>query len=193
MYCKTSQHRGVKFHFLTSMRPVPVASPSPSGFISRLPAYTLTVPLDTPPHYLENQKTWVSCIAGRFFTIWATREAPIYINSNLLSTESQLFLNYSGITASILRNFKMFEAWNSEIIKFKNIFKEKARFEFILEKKTTFEIKKYKNGLIFVLDLYVHYTENVKTYTHVHEYINFSRKFDCSHFHKYGQSQPSLN
>ena len=123
MYCKTSQRRGVKFHFLTSMRPVPVASPSPSGFISRLPAYTLTVPLDTPPHYLENQKTWVSCIAGRFFTIWATREAPIYINSNLLSTESQLFLNYSGITASILRNFKMFEAWNSEIIKFKNIFK----------------------------------------------------------------------
>ena len=131
MYCKTSQHRGVKFHFLTSMRPVPVASPSPSGFISRLPAYTLTVPLDTPPHYLENQKTWVSCIAGRFFTIWATREAPIYINSNLLSTERQLFLNYSGITASILRNFKMFEAWNSEIIKFKNIFKEKARFEFM--------------------------------------------------------------
>ena len=46
----------------------------------------------------------------------------------------------------------MFEALNSEIIKFKNIFKEEERFEFILEKKTTFEIKKYKNGLLFVLD-----------------------------------------
>ena len=27
---------------------------------------------------LPRDQTWVSCIAGRFFTIWATREAGIY-------------------------------------------------------------------------------------------------------------------
>ena len=26
-------------------------------------------------------QTWVSCIAGRFFTIWASREAPSYLGS----------------------------------------------------------------------------------------------------------------
>ena len=29
-------------------------------------------------------RTWVSCIAGRCFTVWATREAPIYIYKYLL-------------------------------------------------------------------------------------------------------------
>ena len=29
-----------------------------------------------PRHSQPRHQTWVSCIAGRFFTIWATREAP---------------------------------------------------------------------------------------------------------------------
>ena len=33
--------------------------------------------------FQPRDQTWVSCIAGRFFTVWATREAPGGINTAL--------------------------------------------------------------------------------------------------------------
>ena len=42
----------------------------------------------SPPRF----QTWVSCIAGRFFTIWATREAPyLVIRGKLIFTQCRPF------------------------------------------------------------------------------------------------------
>ena len=37
---------------------------------------SVAIPFSKPSFWLRDQ-TWVSCIAGRFFTIWATREAQL--------------------------------------------------------------------------------------------------------------------
>ena len=38
----------------------------------------VVIPFFRGPSQPRDQ-TWVSCIAGRFFTVWATREAPIIV------------------------------------------------------------------------------------------------------------------
>ena len=42
--------------------------------------------------FLTQGSTWVSCFAGRFFTIWATREVQIRITSNLIILWSVLWI-----------------------------------------------------------------------------------------------------
>ena len=78
---------------------------------------------------LPGKQTEVSCIAGRFFTSWATREAlythththththivPFYLSKSLLQVLGELFEKVSRILNYIFRN--RFEYLNSDLIK----------------------------------------------------------------------------
>ena len=78
---------------------------------------------------LPRKQTEVSCIAGRFFTSWASREAlythththththivPFYLSKSLLQVLGELFGKVSRILNYIFRN--RFEYLNSDLIK----------------------------------------------------------------------------
>ena len=56
--------------------------------------------LPCPPSRGSSQprdRTWVSCIAGRFFTIWATREAPCRAITPIKFLSSDHFLNTKNV------------------------------------------------------------------------------------------------
>ena len=53
--------------------------------------------------FLTQRSNLVSCIAGRFFTIWATRESHIFIAKKVEVTQSCLILCHRGL----------YSLWNS--------------------------------------------------------------------------------
>ena len=78
-------------------------------------------------------RTWVSCIAGRFFTIWATREAVSFQSCSLLLDHIQFTLihglNFPGsytilwfTTSDFTFTARHFHSWESFLLWFSNLF-----------------------------------------------------------------------
>ena len=59
----------------------------------------VAIPFSKGPFWLRDW-TWISCIAGRFFTIWASREAP-HINISCTISFSSVQLSYSVVSDSL--------------------------------------------------------------------------------------------
>ena len=64
--------------YLTLWDPVDCSLPGPSvhGVLQARTLEWVAVPFSRGSSW-PRDRTWVSCIAGRFFTIWVTREAPL--------------------------------------------------------------------------------------------------------------------
>ena len=74
-----------------SLQPLAYSPPGSSvhGILqARIQAW-VAIPFSRGSSQLRNQ-TWVSCIAGRFFTIWTTREAVCLVLSKAIPSESFL-------------------------------------------------------------------------------------------------------
>ena len=54
---------------------------------------------------LSMDRTWVSCIAERFFTVWATREAHLYKNPKAIMDVEMIIWNEVSQTEKDIRSF----------------------------------------------------------------------------------------
>ena len=59
-------------------------------------------------------QTWVSCIAGRFFTVWATRETPFFIVVCICQSQSPSLSPHfpALVTVSLFSTSDMVLFWN---------------------------------------------------------------------------------
>jgi len=90
--------------------------------------------------------TWVSCIAGRFFTVWATREAPVVKSKYQRNSLIYFWIPFSLIKTWYCLSFQLVDHHCDQLVRnrYNRIWtKEREGSDIIFDSKIIFLLKGY--------------------------------------------------
>ena len=103
-------------HTMTLCDPIDYSLPGSSGILQARILEWVAIPSSRGPSQPRDWN-WVSCISGKFFTLWATREADtVYLQGKLIRIKktfkgSYPLANPNSISGDLSQEFKRYEVF----------------------------------------------------------------------------------